>query len=79
MKNFDHISATKSLIRNLVKAGLEVDATNLDAAIDAGSTGTEILMAIRHHAIKLSENPLLPEETKKELSTLIQEINRSLQ
>jgi hypothetical protein len=49
MNNFDHYAATRNLIKLLNAEGLQQHALNFQADTENGSTGSEILMALRFY------------------------------
>lgn len=50
--------AAAKLIAGLKEAGLQADAIKLQAAMDYGSTGTEVCMALRWHLASLLKTDL---------------------
>jgi hypothetical protein len=61
MNTFDHYAAARNLINLLEAEGLKHEALILRSAMEEGSTGTEILMALRFHLTKILQ--VLPTNT----------------
>jgi hypothetical protein len=61
----DYYTEASGIARSLEKHGLIIEAQALIDAIDAGSTATEILMALRWHLQRIDEsNPAMGLETR---------------
>lgn len=70
-EKFDYLKEAGTLIDILRKDGRAEDARALQEAIDEGSTGTEIVMALRWHLDKLLKQP-------SGLTSLLQQRSRRL-
>ena len=78
------------MARDLYDDGLELDeqlrsltyvdwAERVEDAIESGSTATEILMALRWHAVEvLSALPDLPEDTRHLAAELVRRISEAI-
>lgn len=75
MSNFDYYAAASELISGLKADGYEADASKLQMAIEDGSTGTEILMALRFHLSGVIRRVPLSVELRARASNLLTELN----
>lgn len=78
MNNFDFYAATRRLILLLMSAGFAEDAHALKAAIEEGSTGTEILMGIRFHVVDIGRRLPLDEEARSLAESIVSKIEEAL-
>lgn len=78
MTNYDHYTAARDVISRLKAEGHAADASKLQAAIEEGATGTEILMALRFHLSEIIRNVILQNESKKKALELLSELNNAL-
>lgn len=78
MKNFDHYEAARDLISCLNAEGYLSDASNLQAAMEEGATGTEIFMALKFHLSELVLRVPLTGESKQKAARLLLELNNAL-
>lgn len=78
MSNFDHYAAAQELISRLESEGHAADAAKLRAAMEDGSTGTEIFMALRFHLAEIVRRTPLKGETQTKASRLLGELNDAL-
>jgi hypothetical protein len=77
MTAFDHYGAAERLIVTLNQAGLVNDAVALQNAIDGGSTGTEIFMALSFNLKQLLGRSLR-EDIRANAVELMDEIEKAL-
>ena len=74
----DYYAEAREIARSLEQDGLTAEARALVDAVDTGSTGTEILMALRWHLQRIDEsNPKTSLQTKhriRELRSAIHEV-----
>jgi hypothetical protein len=75
MRTYDYHSVAFEIAQNLRKQGQAEWAAKLEEAIQFGSTGTEILMALRWH---LQQFKLQGEKCTPETEYLIEELLREL-
>lgn len=78
MSNFDYYAATEELISRLEQDGHVRDAAKLRSAIEEGSTGTEIFMALRFHLAEIVRSVPLKGESQIKASRLLGELNDAL-
>lgn len=78
MTNFDYYAVARDLIQGLVAEGYPTHASKLQDAIDNGSTGTEILMALRFNLNEISKKVSLSPKLLALISTLLVELNSVL-
>ncbi len=79
MTSFNHYVVAKKIARDLKKLGYVDWYNKVDDAIVSGSTGTEILMALRWHFKELiKSNATLPQELSDRINELNEKINESL-
>ena len=78
MNDFDCYVAARELASMLVSAGFADDARALGAAIEAGSTGTEILMGIRFHVADMARRLPLDAEAEDLARSIVSEIGKAL-
>lgn len=78
MKKYDHYAVAQELIFHLEKEGHANDAANLRAAMEDGSTGTEIFMALRFHLEDMLRKLYLKEDTHLKALRLLSELNDAL-
>ena len=75
----DIYSEAEIVIEALGRQGLGADGEALRDAIRAGSTSTEILMAMRWHLRHLSGSPhSVDDDTKRRIRSLLLELDRIL-
>lgn len=79
MSNFDYYAAAQELISRLENEGHAADAAKLRSAIEDGSTGTEILMALRFHLAEIIRQTPLKGESQIKASRLLAELNDALE
>lgn len=78
MAGYDHYKEADELIEELRKFGFDEAADGLREAIDGGSTGTEIFMALRWKLGKLLEQSKLPELLQARAKRLRKELDVQL-
>jgi len=79
MSNFDHYAAAQDLISRFEAEGNVEDASELRLAIQDGSTGTEILMALRFHLSEILRRVPLTGESRIRASRLLAELIDALE
>ncbi len=79
MSNFDYYAAAEELISRLEKEGHAVDAAKLRTAIEEGSTGTEIFMALRFHLTEIVKQTPLKGDSQIKAARLLVELNDALE
>jgi len=79
MSNFDYYAAAEELISRLDQEGHVGEAAKLRAAIEEGSTGTEIFMALRFHLAEIIKRASLKGELQIKASRLLAELNDALE
>lgn len=78
MKSFDYIAEARE-IRDALEDGLADWKVRIDEAISAGSTGTEILMAVRWNLAELLKaRPDLPPNLVTKIKDFIMAANKLL-
>jgi hypothetical protein len=78
MSTLDYYAEARKISANLKSIGRETDGRKLLDAIDAGSTGTEILMALRYHLTNLLKDKNLPVDIIASATILSESINSAL-
>jgi hypothetical protein len=79
MKAFDYIASARSIRDALIGEDLETCRERIDDAIASGSTGTEILMALRWILSELQQaNPGLSPALKAQTAAFIDAANEVL-
>jgi hypothetical protein len=79
MAAFDHYAATHELIRQLTEQGAVGWARKLEDALASGSTGTEILMALRWNLKELKRSKAISCGQTRELANqLLRELEAQL-
>ena len=78
MNDFDCCVAARELASMLVSAGFADDARALEAAIEAGSIGTEILMGIRFHVADMVRRLPLDAEAEELAKSIVTAIGKAL-
>jgi len=78
MSRFDYYAAARKLISRLESAGHATEAASLNAAIEEGATGTEILMALRFHVADILERIPLTGDARALASRLLAELRDAL-
>ena len=73
-KSYDFYEVAERIGRQLVADGLGEWKTRIDDAIAAGSTGTEILMALRWTFGQLQESSTVSEDVKSQISEFNQRL-----
>lgn len=79
MTNFDYYAVARDLIARLYDAGRTADAAKLQSAIDEGSTGSEILMALRFYLLEIGQKTPFEGESQLLAALLISELNKVLE
>lgn len=79
MVKFDHYGAARELIAQLHQAGYISEAVALNAAIEDGATGTEILMQLRFQLKKLINKATLTKSLRTLTSALLTELDEVLE
>lgn len=78
--NYDHYQVAREIIQNLRQENKYEWADKLEDAIDSGSTGNEIFMALRWHLQQLkSANVSCQVETASQIDDLINELSKALE
>ncbi|HYV66026.1 MAG TPA: hypothetical protein VE964_07265 [Myxococcales bacterium] len=73
---FDLIAATQRLVTRLQELGMIGWSQKLAEALDAASTGGELVMAVRWHLRELERSgEELPEDVRHQVRMIVQEIN----
>ena len=75
--SYDHYAETAQIIFELRGWGHGESAERLQGAMDAGSTGTEIFMALRHELRATRQLDLQP-KLRRRIRRLEQELTRQL-
>jgi hypothetical protein len=78
MSNFDHYAAAKELISLLERDGRTTDASNLRSAMEEGSTGTEIFMALRFYLSEMIQRGQLEANLQALASKIVAEMDDAL-
>jgi len=78
MINFDYYGVAQELIFFLEQNGHVEYASNLRSAIEEGSTGTEIFMALRFHLSLIIEKKILVTEMQRKAELLMDSLNDAL-
>lgn len=76
--SFDHYAEANSIIKLLQHEGLTSYADKLTNAMEEGSTGTEIFMALRFYIKELLDNEKLSAFLKAKTKRLYGELDKSL-
>ena len=79
MNNYDHYQEVKSIIAMLQGTSLCSYGDKLQNAMDEGSTGSEIFMALRWNIQKLLKEEDLDDLTKVKAKRLWEELDKALQ
>lgn len=79
MSTFDHYAAARELILHLELDGHATEAATLNAAMEGGATGTEILMALRFHLAEIINRASLKGDAKARALRLLVELNGALE
>jgi hypothetical protein len=78
MSNFDYYAVARSLITLLGVEGHLSEAKKLKSALEDGSTGTEILMALRFHLKGCIQRVSLTAESQTLALRLLSELDKAL-
>jgi hypothetical protein len=76
--SFDYFQLSKQLATQLAALGFFAQAQLLNDAIDGGSTGTEIHMALRHHLRSVADAPDLDSELRATARQIVARITKAL-
>jgi hypothetical protein len=79
MNNFDFYAASAELASLLENDGHSSAAAKLRTAIEEGSTGTEILMALRYNLVEVTGQIPLKGNAQRMASRLLAELNNALE
>jgi hypothetical protein len=80
MAAYDHYSVASQIAQNLRHEGNPAWAAKLEEAIQFGSTGTEIFMALRWELQQfLAQSHRCTLETQQLIEELVRELNRELE
>ena len=81
MANFDHYKEARELAEELRKEKLEHFANRITKAMEEGSTGTEIFMALRWNIEQLLKTQELsyPKSIKNRANRLYMELDKALE
>jgi len=78
MQSFDYITSAR-IIQDELSGEFSEWKTRMDDALAGGSTGTEILMAVRWNLSELLKtNPALPKEMHSRINDYIEAANKLL-
>jgi hypothetical protein len=76
--NFDHCMEAKELASLLTKEGIGEYSDKLVDSIEQGSTGTEILMALKWHIERILVLDSISDMSKQKAKRLLRELDKSL-
>lgn len=78
MINFDYYAAAQELIICFEQEGHFEDASNLRNAMEEGSTGTEIFMALRFHLSRIVAKKTLGAKLQEKATVLMIALDNAL-
>ena len=76
--NTDFYKVLEDLQHRLGQLGRQDLAKRLEEAVSAGSTGTEILMAVRWNLSQIMKEPDLPDNIRARIKELLVDLKRTL-
>ena len=72
----DFYKDVEELCKLLIEGGQQQLGEEIRLAVEAGSTGSEIMMRLRKHFGDALGDPELPEEMRARITTLLEAVNR---
>lgn len=75
----DYYAEAREVARCLQQDGFTAEASTLEEAIDSGSTGTEILMALRWHLQRIDQSNISASlQTRQRIRALVIAVDNAL-